>query len=434
MTENRAPASPLDVFNVYFGSIYDPTMHIFFRFNGAIDEERMKKAVMLALDANPYLSSRYVEDREKAFWERIPEERRYESFEIVKLKEGEPAPPEIPPCSIDIYNEASFRVKLYLNDDSSHMLTFSLHHGCADAKGLLGAASLVMSIYRNLYTDPAYRPDDTGWYDRNPKRILEHFSEKEINEAIREGNRIIERWGFPYEYMGRGRPRIATRFFPGERLERIRDFCHKRNVTVNDLLIAANIMAMLESRDNPSDRDSIRGIMTSADMRRRLKFIQAQPVENLSVSYMVEICTTGAEEFEYVLDSVAAVTREKKAGNLGIGDIVFYDEIYEKGFSAIKDFFMDIHSGDDTSSLKNPVFANLGIINESDFDPGAGRNGSPLSISDVIFLPITCRPPGFLLTAMTWKGSLQLSCGYEEGPYPAEKIEEFLDLMDKYLP
>lgn len=434
MTEKRAPASPLDIFNVCFGSMYDPTMHIFFRFNGAIDEERMRKAVMLALDANPYLSSRYVEAGEKAFWERIPEERWNESFEIVTLKEGERAPPHVPPCSIDIFKEASFRVKIYSNEDPAAMITFSLHHGCADAKGLMDATSLVISIYKNLFSEPGFKPEKTGWYDRDPKKILEHFSEVEIKEALAEENRIIERWAFPYEYHGRGRPGIANRFFPEERLNRIRNFCHEKNATVNDLLIAANIMAMLEIRDNPSDRDSIRGIMTSADMRRHLEFIQGQSIENLSVSYMVEICTTGAEDFEKVLDSVAAFTGEKKAGHLGLGNIVFYDEIYKKGLSEIHNFFREIHSGDDTSSLKNPVFANLGVIDERDFDPGVGRNGSPLSISDAIFIPITCWPPGFLLTAMTWRGSLQLSCGFEEGPYSAGKIEEFLDLMDKFLP
>jgi len=391
--------------------------------------------VMLALESNPYLSSRYMEDGRNAYWERLSKEHWNDAFEtIVKGKEINQVPPLIPPCSIDIYHGIPFRVKLNRTEGTGDRITFSMHHGCADARGLMDAASFVLSIYRNLFKDPDYRPKTEGWYDRYTRKILEQFTGEEIDEATTRENRITDRWSFPYEYRGRGEPVIAIRRFPADRLESIQKFGREHGATVNDVIIAANIMAMLKIRNDPLDRDSIRGILTSADIRRHLNNPQGYSIENLSVAYMVEICTTGVADMITAVERVAGITREKKSGLLGLGDVKFHEDLSKEGLPAIRNFFREIHAGYDNTFLKNPVFSNVGIIDKRNFDPGVGKDRSPLSITDALFLPVMCRPPGFLMTVSTWKHTLSLACGYEEGPYSGTKIEEFLGFMDEYLP
>ena len=295
-------------------------------------------------------------------------------------------------------------------------------------------ASLVLVVYRKLGDDPGYVPEYKGWYDRDAKKVLKRFSAEEIGAEAGEEARITDRWAFPFEYRGRGSPRYGIREFHEERFVLIKEFGKKYGATVNDVLIAANILALMEVRDDSSDRNALRGVLTSADMRRHLPDNPDYSVENLSVAYMVEISLEAGAGMTEAVQKVAAITSDKKSGAFGLFDIQFYENLYEQGLDSIRNFFKLIHSGYDTNSLKNPVFSNIGIIDERRYNPGRGRDGVKLNVESVLFLPVICRPLGFLLSASTWRGSLSVQCGYEEGPYSAETVEKFLDCIDRLLP
>ena len=436
MNPERVPAPPFDIFNIYFDKIYEPTMHLCFSLDGRIDEERFRSAFMLALGSDPYLSSRYVEEDGVAYWERIPREKYEKAFVFHTVKEGEQVPPDVPPGFVDVYSgppaaAAIFRAN---REGKGDVVTVSIHHGCSDVRGLIDLASFIFTVYRKLGEDPGFVPESRGWYDRDAKKILEKFSEEDIKTEAGKEKRIVDRWAFPFEYRGHGTPRYAFRIFPEERLSAVKEFGKRYGATVNDVLIAAYILALIEIRDDPSDRNNLRGVLSSADMRRHLGETGEYSVENLSIAEMVEIVTGDSFELGNAVRKVAGITGERKAGAFGAFDIQFYEDLYTRGFGAIREFFNEILSGYDTSSLKNPVFSNIGIIDDARFDPGRGPGGSALNIEYALFLPVICRPLGFLLCASTWRGSLSIQCGYEEGPYSAEKIGTFLDSIDKLLP
>ncbi|WP_048152729.1 condensation domain-containing protein [Methanolacinia paynteri] len=434
MNPERAPAPPFDIFNIYFDKIYDPTMHLCFSLDSRIDEERFRSAFMLALDSDPYLSSRYVEKNGAAYWERISREKYEKAFSFHVVGEGDLAPPDVPPGFVDVYSGPPAAAAVFRAEGKGDVVTVSIHHGCSDVRGLIDLASFLFTVYRKLGEDPAYVPEFRGWYDRDAKKILEKFSEEDIEKEAGREKRIVDRWAFPFEYRGRGTPRYAFRIFPEERLSAVKEFGKRYGATVNDVLIAAYILALIEIRDDPSDRNNQRGVLSSADMRRHLREKGEYSVENLSIAEMIEIVAVEGEGLGDAVRKVAEITKERKAGAFGAFDIKFYEDLYASGLGAIRDFFNEIISGYDTIPLKNPVFSNIGIIDDGRFDPGPGRDGSALNIEYAMFLPVICWPLGFLLCASTWKGSLSLQCGYEDGPYSAEKIGMFLDLIDRLLP
>jgi len=434
MNPEKGPATPLDIFNVYFGTIYDPTMHLCFRLDGQIDCERLRSAFLLLLESDPYVSSRYTESGGRAYWERIPRENRGDSFRFHIINEGDPVPPEVPPVLVDVYTGPCAAAAVYRADGKGDIVTVSVHHGCCDARGLKDLASVLFLIYGKLGDDPDYIPQYMGWYDRDTGKILDSFSDEEIEAETGKDGRIIDRWAFPFEYRGRGTPRFALREFPKERLASIKEFGKRYGATVNDVLIAANILALLEVRNDPSDLDEIRGVLTAADMRRHLSGNPEYSVENLSVAYMVEIIANEGMGMEEAVQEVASVTREIKSGPFGVFDIKFYENFHNLGLDTVRNFFDEIHSGYDTKSLKNPVFSNIGIIDDRIYDPGRGSDGAKLKIESAIFLPVICWPLGFLMSASTWGGSLSLQCGYEEGPYSGETVEKFLDCVKSLLP
>jgi len=439
MNPERAPAPPFDIFNIYFDSIYDPTMHLCFSLNGRIDEERFRSAFMLVLESDPYLSSRYMEQNGAAYWERIPRDRCEKGFSFHIVNEGEGSesnrvPPDVPPGFVDVYSGPSAAAAVFRMEGKGDIVTVSIHHGCSDVHGLIDLASFLFTVYRKLGEDPGFVPEFRGWYDRDAKKILDRFPDEEIEKEAGNEGRIIDRWTFPYQYRGRGTPRYSFRTISGERLALIKEFGKRYGATVNDVLIAAYILALIELRDDPSDLNDLRGVLTSADMRRHLPGVGDYSVENLSVAYMIEIVAGDGNSMKEAVKKVAEITGEKKSGAFGVFDIKFYEDLCSQGLDAIRDFFSEIHSGYDTTSFKNPVFSNIGIIDCDRFEPGFGSDGSPLSVGSAIFLPVICWPLGFLATASTWKGSLSIQCGYEDGPYSSGTIEKFLDLIDRLLP
>ncbi|ADN35828.1 condensation domain protein [Methanolacinia petrolearia DSM 11571] len=429
MSPERAPAPPFDIFNIYFDKIYDPTMHLCFSLDGRIDEERFRSAFILVLESDPYLSSRYTEENGVAYWERIPREKYEKAFAIHTVDGGDLAPPDVPPGFVDVYSGPPAAAAIFRAEGKGDVVTVSIHHGCSDVHGLIDLASLLFTVYRKLGEDPAYVPEFRGWYDRDANKILDKFSEDEIKKEAGRDKRIVDRWVFPFDYTGRGTPRYAFRIFPEERLPAVKEFGKRYGATVNDVLIAAYILALIELRDDPSDLDNLRGVLSSADMRRHLRRTWEYSVENLSIAEMIEIVAVEGEELGDAVRKVAEITKGRKAGAFGAFDIMFYEDLYDSGLGAVRNFFNEILSGYDTTTLKNPVFSNIGVIDDGRFDPG-----SVMNIEYALFLPVICWPPGFLLCASTWKGSLSIQCGYEEGPYSAGTIDKFLDIIDRLLP
>ena len=84
----KVSAPLFDSVNVWFEKIYEPTMFYMLRFDGRLDEKLLKKAVLLTINADPYLSSRYAETEDDAFWERMPQSSFKPYFTVQKYCNG----------------------------------------------------------------------------------------------------------------------------------------------------------------------------------------------------------------------------------------------------------------------------------------------------------------------------------------------------------
>ena len=130
------------------------------------------------------------------------------------------------------------------------------------------------------------------------------------------------------------------------------------------------------------------------------------------------------------------MTNRRKAEGpaLGLGCVLFYEEICRGGMPAVRQFFNAMMQGYETNGQKNPVFSNIGIFREEDFLPPEGTDGQPLRLRDICLLPCVCWPYGFLMALSTFRDVMTIVTAYEEGPYSGETVERFLGLVDGYLP
>jgi len=419
------PAPPFDLFNVLFERIYDPTMHLLFAFDGEVDRGVLKTATLRLIAANPYLGCRFSENNGMPVWEECAADERERAFVVL------PAGSEMPPAPLDVRMGPQVRVSLLPEDDGDRVVV-TCHHGFCDARGLLDIARQLFAVYREIGKDPAFAPAQTGRYDRSTDQVLARFSAEEIERAREVEETFVDRWRFPVEQTGRGTPRIACRTLAPERLARARSFGKKYGATVNEVVIAAFFLALLRIRDDPTDRNTPRSILTSADLRRHLD--RPVPPANLSVAYEVTIAAGEDARLEDMLVQVATTTRRRKENGLGLGCILFYDAIYAGGMPAVEAFFDGMMQRYLGTGLKNPVFSNIGVFDAGDVLPLQGRDGGALDLRNVLILPCVCWPYGFLVTLSTFRDAMTLVSAYEEGPYSRETVERFLAYVDEYLP
>jgi len=447
------PAPAFDLFNVYFERIYNPTMHIVFAFDGHLDAAVLQTATRRLLESDPYLRSRFAEGDGDGMprWEEIPEAEWERAFVYHPTGEdgtgqGEgqgsgdvnPFPPTTPPAPLDVRRGPQLRVTLS-RETGGDRVTVTCHHGFCDAGGLRDIARMLFATCRNLQQAPDYRPASAGWYDRSMKPVLARFTEEEMRAARDREEPFVDRWRFPAERTGRGTPRIASHTLTPERLRRAKAFGKEHGATINDIMIGAFFLAFQKIRDDPTDNGAPRSLLTSADLRHYVHGAgdagACHPM-NRSVAYEVTLTTGGGACLEDVIGQVTAVTKQRKAEGLamGLGCILFYEEICSGGMPAVQQFFDAMMGGYETTGQKNPVFSNIGIFREEDFLPLVGGDDRPLRLRDVCLLPCVCWPYGFLMCLSTFRDVMRIVVAYEEGPYAGETVERFLGLVDGYLP
>lgn len=428
------PAPTLDVFNIYFEQIYDPTMHAVFVLDGELDAGAMREATKRLVASDPYLRSRYAEVDGRPVWEEIPERLWEGAFALVPAGEDGGRPLTTPPPPLDVRSGPQVRVGLYRRGEGD-LLAVTCHHGFCDASGAMILARDLFAIYRGIMEDPDFRPAPRDSYDRSTAHILALYSGEERERALAEEEPFVDRWRFPVERTGRGTPRIACRTLPPERLELTKAFGKQHGATVNDVLLGAYFLALLRVRGNPSDRGAPLSLLTSADLRRKHPGCHGEGLPmNLSIAYEITLSADEETQLSDVIDQVAAITARRKAGNLGLATILFYEEIMAGGMPAVRAFYDGMIERYETSGLKNPVFSNLGVFDPGDYLPVPGQDGAALDIQDIQYLPCTCWPYGFLLLASTFRGRLTIMTAYEEGPYSTAVVERFLKYVDEYLP
>ena len=448
------PVPAFDLFNIYFERIYDPTMHIVFAFDGHLNKTVLQTATMRMLEANPYLRSRFAEGNGMPCWEEIPEAEWKRAFVVLSSGSEDTIsmPPECPPAPLDVRNGPQMRVTL-LRQERGDQITVTCHHGFSDAGGLRDMARSLFVTYLKILQDSDFRPTPTGCYDRSTTPFLALFTDEEKKEARKKEEPFVDRWRFPAERTGRGTPRIASRTLSPERLRRAKTYGRAHDATINDVMIAAYFLAFLKIRNDSTDINAPRSLLTSADLRRTLaqsddagepnsarayatdEAGKHQPM-NLSVSYQVTLTAGEESGLDDIIEQVTAVTKQRKAEGpaLGLGCVLFYEEICAGGMPAVQQFFDAIMQGYETNGQKNPVFSNIGILREEDFFPSKENNALPFSLRNVCLLPCVCWPFGFLMALSTFRDAMTIVTAYEEGPYSRETVEEFLALVDGYLP
>jgi len=426
----RLPASLSDYLVDYISELCDMIIQLELQFDQRLDAERLAKATDLALDAEPVLGCRLVNENRRRHWERL--EDKHPTFLLAK---DEKAYEDFKSSLIDAYSGPLIKVCLWHSPDGDRLLLKVVHHA-ADIGGVKELAAILSDIYRRLAGDPDYRPEPNVKGSRSFRQVLRHVPwyayprillglfTIDLPVYMPHTNQTLPCPDGPREPL-----RYIHRLIPSDNVSAIVDYGHEHNATINDIFVTATLRALANIGN--WDRTSRLSLETTLDMRRYIPSKHAEAVTNLStmVFSWPNLGTDPGQDFATALGRLAKMTRFGKAHWIsletmfvpfsfyvlcravpGSGGLKFYQKLINLGYS---------------KHIPEHTFSNAGPIKPEsvnfDMQPSIAR-----------ILPPTFYPPIPLLFSLTgYNGTLTLSAGV----YPTQKdvAEKFFDAILKEL-
>lgn len=405
------------LFEVY--KFNDHQLHCVIQFDNKINKQLLKKAVVLMLDVVPILGSAYVENGKQPYWQKVDTSKfkdiiifvnnEQEFNKFITLKTNELSGPQMKACLLSS------------NKDS---LAVIMNHMVCDAAGFKEYLYLLSGLYSKLVKNSNYCPSYIINGDRSIRKINEQFEFKDKLKALilqsKESNKA-SLYKFPMSGGKDINPFILTYKISESRYLKIKEYCKKYNVTINDVVLAS-YYRVLYSIINVNSKITL-SIPIMVDMRRYLKNKNITTICNLTSIVVTNINHNSSDDLKDTVLKVNKDMRMKKSQFLGLNGflkISMFFSVFK--YRAIKKFMR--------GAFKNPLIGmtNIGILDEKKLV----FEGS--SIKDAFMCGSIKYPPYFQLALTSYKNSITFSVNLYGNSKDKENIEHFFYLIDKELP
>ena len=427
---HRFPARMSDCFTDYLAAFADMIIQLEMEFDKELDAKRLAKAVDLTLDAEPVLGCRFVNNSYKPYFQRLGTDKRPAFFTANSENEYE----AFKSASIDRKNGPQINVCLWHAPKGDRLL-LKVAHQVADAAGVKDIAAILSGIYRQLASDPQYRPIPNTKGTRSLLQVLRHVPLHAYPRIYLNSVQSTWRTSKPRTVHTLSIPdgpreplTFVTRLIPSGRVSTLAEYGRSHNATLNDIIAAASLRA-LAITGNWNKRSHL-SLSTTIDLRRYVPSGRATAVANLGYSNLEwpDLGTDPGQDFADTLDKVAAITRYGKMHWIGL-DIMFNPLIpilkfmpHARGKELYRRYVeAGIKKHVDTHWLTNTGLIELESVNFG-MQPITAR-----------IMPQQCYPwMPFIFGLSGYNGTLTLSAG----AYPTQKeiVDKFFDAVLKELP
>ncbi|MEN6610541.1 MAG: hypothetical protein ABFC24_06855 [Methanoregulaceae archaeon] len=434
------PASSLDQFNYVLSEICDQMMHLVIVFDKCPDEELLREAFRISFDLAPVLGCRFCEG-EPPFWEPIRGLDADSWFRVHTTSDTDQELRRVLTEPIDSESGPQVRLDLIRYGPGTGTLCISMHHAASDAHGLLVYTGLLAGLYREM--PGAGRVPGSGILaqDRSLDRYLSRFSPAEQEKAAARVRPATDLWSFPYRSLACGNRDFAFRFLAPGNLEAIRAYGRARSATINDLLLSAVFLALLETAQPAYGR--MLPVLHSLDLRRHVpgtpgflaipgQIHSDRPdcdICNLSVAFNVILPSGVDRSMDAILPLVQEAMRMHKETNSGLFSALETEALARQGFAAFREHVGFMKETAIRNGGNCPFFSNIGVLPDESLDFGPG-----LTVSRAFVAGMVEYPPGIVLAASTFAGSLTFAMGYCADAVFRESATGFLDAIIRYLP
>lgn len=423
----RLPAKMMDRAIDTGAILGNPMIQLELEFPKQLDAERLSKALDLTIDAEPILGFRWVAKWLRPYWERVEERRR----DILLLTSEKTEYEKFMTRSMDLSTGPQIEGCLWRSSDKERLL-LKVSHYVADAAGVKDIAAITSSIYSRLANNPSYRPEPNLHGSRSIWQVIRHVPwyiyPKLCLEVMRKDRvqSAMNPQTLPLEDGPRTPLVFIHRFVPADRIARLSDYRKVHNATINDLMMAALLRALVVVGNWDGQKQLT--LNTTVDLRRYIPGQRAKAVTNLStgIACYPNLGTDLGKDFASTLALISTITRERKANWLGVADLIGWFRL----------LVLSPHGpaiGIYGNSLKRFVkshgiptsFTNLGLISED----SVIFEKTPLNAR---VLPPPAYPPLFGAGISGYARCLTISAGV----YPSQKqiAERLFDRVLSELP
>lgn len=373
---------------------HDGQIRIIVRFDGTLDEARMRNAVRLAFDAEPVTGCRFVERPLRPYWQRCHDLESAFEFHLVDPSDLEKAGTDFLLSPMDLFNGPQVKVGLFRS--GADTLYIKMSHIVADGGASFEYLQLLSGIYRRLGDDPEYYPEVNLRGCRNSFQVLRHVKLTRILAACTRVSVSKPAWVFP----AAGNEDLTTRLFirriGRERVSRIRAYAKDHGVTVGDMLITAYYRALFELIDPPENVPL--PLLVPVDLRRYIPGGRGEGICSLTAGYFPEVARRKAEPFEGTLARVHAVMERNKTRLEEVGQIFLMELAFAPG-----NLVPRIAGPLLSSALVFPNISNIGVI-----DPGIADFGD-VPVREIFPAGGITRLPNYLLGSHSFGGEMVLT-------------------------
>jgi NRPS condensation-like uncharacterized protein len=419
----RFPSQLIDRTLAYLAETGEMMIQLELAFPHPLDGDRLARAAVLALAAEPVLGCRFVDHWRKPYWEEAPAAEREVFVEAQTGAEFE----AFKVASIETYSGPRLRVCLW-NSVGGASLLIKVCHYVADAAGTRDVGRLLSILYNRLNSEPTYQLEPNLAGTRGIEQILQAVPWRNypglFRQAIHDaqasqkppGAQTLPIQSGPAESLS-----FVHRLLPQAQVTRLVEYGRKRHATLNELLLAAFFRAMAAT----SGWDGYRQlrVTTTVDLRRYLEGRQASAISNLSLGIQgwPSLGTDLGDNFGSTLQKVTAITQRRKGSFVGVDALLMTLLMlgplpHHWGTKLMKRHIQQLDHQGNTAN----TFTNLGPIASETITFGSKPAMARL-------LPPPVYPPYFMLGVSGYEGTLTLSSGIytlQRGP-----VERFLEAM-----
>ncbi len=419
---SRFPATPNDIATAVarqIGQHMEIGCHL--AFGERLDEDVLRRAVRLSLDAEPILGCAYVTEALRAWWERLPEEvlDARSPFSI-----AESATPDADAIAFQCQpvDDAGPQVAVHLlRSAGGDHVSIRISHVVADGQSMKQYAYLLAELYSRLLAEPDYTPAPNLSARPSSTDVWRGLTPEQRRHAKQSPKMTMPNWLLPRKgNTGLGRT-LQELTVARERFSTLKEYGRLRDATLNDLLVTAFFRALTDRYPAPAGRAM--SLPFSAEHRRYLSDSRALPISNLAITIWLGVAHVPGESFDQTLAQVRHQTGAWRSALWGVKDAAQATRLAGLG-PAITGCVMRAVSGIGAGAKSekgrtSPVFTNIGVLDDSRLAfgsavPSSARVGGPAAFG-----------ASFVPTISTYRNAVTISmgfCGEDTDPAAVEGV------------
>ncbi len=415
---SRIPAQITDQIQFFLRSHADQQMRMVIYLGQQINFDVLKRAMRLAIYAEPVFSCFYKEDIKTSWWQKqedIDPSRLIDLKEVISDTENEIfnfLTLEIEPFSFPIVRARVIR------NGQKDVLCINMNHTPTDGSGLKEFVKILASLYTKLLNDPDIDVNPHLDGDRSLKQVTDNFTFLQKLKFAREGFSSPKKglsWSFDWEKSDKDDRRFfTTTKIAAETFDKIKSYSKTKNATINDTVLTAFIRSF--TLTNVRNSNAAKPIIVPFDLRKYVKPGNGGAICSLTGSLICNIGSTAGNSFDDTLIKVRDEMNKKKLLHAEMNMITQINVLSKFiNYGKLKEQLMN------RKMPPIPLVTNVGIIKNEDI------NFNNIPVEDAFIAGAISLGNFFCMGYSTFQKVITFSIGYTGGDIQEQKVKVFLN-------